>query len=293
MWGSVRKLLKRSAFLITVVNYTRDFRAKWFGGRRTNYEIVEGLVAFSPNSAGTVQARGGLALQSAQQTFPLICKLLNMISKPLLEPVRLESLFPPSAGKNETDELAQLFRRHGSDKSSPHNYHLLYGPLLTQRRNELLRILEIGLGSNNTDVVSNMGRSGVPGASLRAFRDFLPNAHLYGADVDRRILFTEDRIKTYYVDQTRAASFNDLADAIGNEAFDLVIDDGLHSPNANIATLIFALRMLRPSGIFVVEDIAPKSIPIWQVVDALLPDSYDAKLIQAEYTLLFLVKKPV
>src|SRR6516225_8991238 len=113
MWGSVRKLLNRSAFLVTAVRYTRDFRAKWFGGRRTNYEIVERLIGFSPNSAGTVQARGGLALQSAQQTFPLICSLLNMISKPLLEQVRLESLFPPSAGKNETDELAQLFRRYG------------------------------------------------------------------------------------------------------------------------------------------------------------------------------------
>jgi hypothetical protein len=113
---------------------------------------------------------------------------------------------------------------------------------LAPKRNERLRLLEIGLGTNNPDVVSTMGASGKPGASLRAFRDFLPNARVFGADIDGRILFEEERILTYYVDQTRSISFDELADKLGNEGFDLVIDDGLHSPNANIATMIFARK---------------------------------------------------
>jgi hypothetical protein len=70
----------------------------------------------------------------------------------------------------------------------------------------LVHLLEIGLGTNNTDVVSNMGSEGVPDASLRAFRDYLPNARIYGAGIDKRILFEESRIKTYFADQTDLAA---------------------------------------------------------------------------------------
>ena len=31
-------------------------------------------------------------------------------------------------------------------------------------------------------------------ASVRAFRDFLKKAQIYGADIDKKILFKEDRI---------------------------------------------------------------------------------------------------
>lgn len=293
MPNSVKEFLKRSVFLATVVNHALRFRYKWTGGLRTNYEIVDRLAAFSPYSAGTLRARGGLALQSAQQTFPLICKLLKTTSDPPREPVPLETFFVARPATTEADELADLFRLYRSDKSLLHNYHLLYGPLLSAlKRSERLRILEIGLGTNNTDVISHMGSLGTPGASLRAFRDFLPNAELYGADVDRRILFSEARIKTYYVDQTNPDTFSDLAGAMDAGSFDLIIDDGLHSPNANIATLIFALQSLKPNGFFIIEDIGPESIPIWQVVSKLLPDEYNANLIQAKNGLLFLMQKP-
>ena len=56
-----------------------------------------------------------------------------------------------------------------------------------------LNIFEVGLGTNNVDVPSNMGKDGKPGASLRAWRDYFPNA-----DIDTRILFKEDKIQTFY-----------------------------------------------------------------------------------------------
>ena len=46
-----------------------------------------------------------------------------------------------------------------------------------------------------------MTKYGKPGASLRVFRDYFLNAKIYGADIDKNILFTSDRIFTYYVDQ--------------------------------------------------------------------------------------------
>jgi hypothetical protein len=139
--------------------------------------------------------------------------------------------------KLDTRELADLFRERGSDKSTYHNYHLVYGHLLAGKRDHALHIVEIGLGTNNIDVPSNMGLFGKPGASLRAFRDWAPHASVFGADVDRRILFMEDRIETFWVDQTDPTSLQDLAMRLSDKKFDLIIDDGLHVPAANFNTI--------------------------------------------------------
>ena len=279
---AVRELLKRSGLLVKIVH-------GWRHGMRANDDIVKELVAFSPNSAGSFQDLAPLALQSAQQTFPLICLLARKASRPLIEPQPIESLFP-QASDSLMAELAALFDKYGSDKSV-HDYHLVYAPLLGSKRDSSLRLLEIGLGTNNSDVVSNMGPSGRPGASLRAFRDFCPNAQVFGADVDKNILFNEDRIRTYYVDQTKLSSFDELHARLADGTFDLVIDDGLHSPDANIATLLFALKVLSPSGFLIIEDIHPSSVPIWQVVAAILPDNHSPKLVRAKHGLLFMIQK--
>jgi hypothetical protein len=49
-------------------------------------------------------------------------------------------------------------------------------------------ILEVGLDINNADTPSNMGSTGRPRASLRAFCEYVPRAKIFGADVDRRLL---------------------------------------------------------------------------------------------------------
>jgi hypothetical protein len=305
MATALRELLKRSGLLVNAVRSTRLARHKWGswvrvnyeivrGSVRTNYEIVNELATFSPNSgpAGAFRAKADLTLQSAQQTFPLICSLAKAVSHSLIAPQPIETLFPTQANSNGPAELAALFTQYGSDKSSPHDYHLMYASLLGSRRSDPLRLLEIGLGTNNPDIISTMGLPGKPGASLRAFRDFCPNAQVFGADIDRRILFDEDRIRTYYVDQTSLDSFDELYAHLSDGMFDLVIDDGLHSPHANIATMLFALKILRPSGFFIVEDILSGSIPIWQVLAALLPANYSPKLVQAKRALLFMIQKP-
>jgi hypothetical protein len=153
-----------------------------------------------------------------------------------------------------------------------------------------LDILEVGLGTNNSDVVSTMGHGGIPGASLKAFAEYLPRARIYGADVDRRVLFEDDRIKTFFVDQTDFKSFNSITDAVGHK-FDLIIDDGLHSPNANIATLAFALQNLKQDGWFVVEDISAAAAPVWDVVAELLQSGYKCWLVSARGGYLFIVRR--
>lgn len=97
-------------------------------------------------------------------------------------------------------KTCRVMARWGSDKAS-NSYTPVYAALFGERRAEPLRILELGLGTNNLDVLSNMGVFGAPGASHRGWREIFPHAQVHGADIDRRVLFEEDRIKTFYCDQ--------------------------------------------------------------------------------------------
>jgi hypothetical protein len=121
----------------------------------------------------------------------------------------IEGFLSFEVGHENEEALKALFDHHGSDKANSHNYHILYSSILGDGE-KIENIFEIGLGTNNSDVVSNMGSGGKPGASLRAFRDYCPNANIYGADIDSRILFSEERIRTFYLDQTRLDSFQNL-----------------------------------------------------------------------------------
>ena len=86
-----------------------------------------------------------------------------------------------------------------------------------------------------------MGKLGKPGASVKAFRDFFPEEKIFGADIDKEILFKDKRINTYYVDQTDLKSLKKLYKKIGSN-FDLIIDDGLHASYANINVIISSIN---------------------------------------------------
>lgn len=253
-------------------------------------QILESLPIFAPNSAGAANERALLTIQAAGQTFPLMLELLARTGTKIEDPTPIANFADTSEKQAAALRLKELFDHYGSDKGDTnHRYHLLYGALLAST--DASALLEIGLGTNNVSVVSSMGSQGKPGASLRAFRDYLPGAHIYGADVDRGILFNEERISTFFVDQTDLDSFSTLSAAVPEE-FDLIIDDGLHSPNANLATLVFGLNRLKVNGYFLVEDISPNALPIWQLVSAaLLPPEYESYVIVTENKLLFLVHR--
>jgi hypothetical protein len=253
-----------------------------------DFSLRRSLRLFAPNSEGNRKALTDLTLQSASQTFPFLAQFAAAYCERQAKEFPAEDFCAHLEGRANAQKLRALFIKHGSDKSTLHNYHDVYGPILA-RPSKIKNILEIGLGTNNTDVTSNMGRQGRPGASLRAFRDFLPSANIYGADVDKRILFQEERIRTFFVDQTSIESFSELAQL--DVMFDLIIDDGLHSPNANIAVLLFGLKKILPGGWLVVEDIVDAARPVWQVISSLLPAGYQSYLVEAKNGLVFAVEK--
>ncbi|HEX8412560.1 MAG TPA: hypothetical protein VF637_01555 [Sphingomicrobium sp.] len=279
MRASVIKLLKRVGPLRSAA---REVRHRLSGRERA---LLKRLSLFAPNSSGSPRQLADLALLDAGRAFPVLEHALRTAGLPPI-PVTKVKDFPRGDDEQRAGEdLAELFRRHRSDKSTTHDYHLVYGPLL-HRLGTVRGLVEIGLGTNNEDVVSNMTVGGAPGASLRAFRDFLPEARVRGADIDRRILFSEDRIDTYFVDQTNLASFAELSAACEG-GVDLLIDDGLHSPAANVTVLEFGLSRVRAGGWIVVEDIAAAALPHWQVVGTAFRDVLRCELIEAREGYLF------
>ena len=191
----------------------------------------------------------------------------------------------------DTKDLAELFLQYGSDKSTRHDYYRVYAFLLKEKRNLPIKIFEIGLGTNNMDVLSNMGKDGKPGASLRSFRDWAPHSKVFGADIDSRVLFTDERIETFFLDQTKPEALKKVAERFPPHSFDLIIDDGLHNTWANLNTLNFALGLLKPDGYFVVEDIVDKYLSTWRIAATLLSKEYDCKLIKCKIESVFIVKK--
>lgn len=246
--------------------------------------VLKDLPAFVPNSRGSRLLLADLAWQSVRSTFPLLNQLLRRDHPAVFDQVTAEAFCGDSRAAAEA--LAALLDRYGSDKANFHSYHYIYARIFADLR-RVSRLLEIGLGTPNTSIASHMGTEGRPGASLRAFRDHLPGAEIHGADVDRAILFREERISTVFVDQTDLASFAELRAVAGEQGFDVIIDDGLHAPGANLAVVLFALDALSPQGVLVIEDIKEDALPVWHVVRALLRESCETTLVRdaADYVL--------
>ena len=162
-----------------------------------------------------------------------------------------------SNGKTN-QKLKDLMDFYGSDKggkNNHHNYTHFYSQIFYNKKEKIKNFLEIGLGTNNLEVPSNMGKQGKPLASLRAWRDYFINANIYGADIDKGILKNEERIKTFFVDQTKPETIIKMFKDIGVAKFDVILEDGLHEFNANICFFENSINFLAKDGIYIIEDV--------------------------------------
>jgi SAM-dependent methyltransferase len=180
---------------------------------------------------------------------------------------RFEIFYP----KNDKDYFSYLCDLYGSDKGEltssnnpypwpSHTYADFYGMLFDHCRYNIKNVLECGLGTNNPNLESSMGVNGKPGASLRVWRDYFPNANVVGIDIDGDILFEEERIKTFQVDQTSPQSIQNFLEVIQTSDFDLIVDDGLHKYHAGICLFENSIGHLRSGGVYIIEDINPADL---------------------------------
>jgi SAM-dependent methyltransferase len=164
--------------------------------------------------------------------------------------------------EKQATPLCEIMGRNKSDKghinitSCWHNYTTLYYSIFKEMRNKNLRIFELGLGTNNVNIPSNMGKNGIPGASLYGWSEFFPNSHIFGADIDSEILFNTEKITTFFCDQTKPDIIKKMWEEPAlKDDFDIIIEDGLHEFHANVCFFENSIHKLNKGGYFIIEDI--------------------------------------
>lgn len=195
---------------------------------------------------------------------------------------------------NTESDLAELCDKYGTDKGelSPdlnpypwnsHNYSDFYELIFSPRRHTVESLLECGIGTNDIDFTHSMGEKGNPGASLRVWRDYFPNGKIVGVDIDENVMFTEDRIDTYCVDQTSKKSIEKFLDNIDNN-FDIIIDDGLHEYHANVSFFENTIDHLNEDGVYIIEDVSHDNLNKYRsyFIDNL--NEYHVKFVDLENT---------
>jgi hypothetical protein len=195
------------------------------------------------------------------------------------------------------NEISYLCDLYGSDKGSmygsgayypwlAHTYTPVYERLFAPIRHTVEAVFECGLGTNSPNFSANMGALGQPGASHRVWRDYFPQAIIVGADIDKEVLFEEERIHTGFIDQTSpvaiAQFFNSLAPKFPAQ-FDIMIDDGLHTFEAAICLFENSFSQLKAHGIYVIEDMSLNDIPRFKDYFQHLPN---AKHLTVNYMLM-------
>src|SRR3990167_1365518 len=142
--------------------------------------------------------------------------------------------------------LEELGKKYGTDKIGKHHYLPVYYDFFKNKskRRKVKKVLEIGVGE---------------GAGLRMFRDFFTNATIYGAEIDEKRIFKEDRIEVFKCDQSKSEDLINLIHQIGAD-LDLVIDDGSHREQDQIFSLLKIFPALKLGAIYIIEDVAKEDI---------------------------------
>jgi len=167
--------------------------------------------------------------------------------------------------------LSELAYKNGTDKGyigkenatffnlPSHSYTDIYYILFNHCKDYIKNFFELGIGTTDESISSNMTKNGIPGASLKMWKEYFKNANIYGADIDSRVLFNDERIKTFYVDELEKDSIASMWKKIP-EDMDVILDDGLHNAEANILFFENSFFKLKDGGIYIIEDIYPTEI---------------------------------
>ncbi len=133
-------------------------------------------------------------------------------------------------------ELAQLYRASKDD-----DYLTFYERNFSESRSMFRNVLELGVQG---------------GGSLKMWRDYFPNAQVYGVDIaDCSSVARGERISFYQGRQEDQDFLKSITHRIPDGKFDLIIDDASHFGLYSKLTFKHLFdEHLKPGGIYVIED---------------------------------------
>ena len=174
-----------------------------------------------------------------KEAEPHVAVLSNFVS--------LEDLF------TEKTELCELAEKYGADKCPKigHQYTSFYYKLFKDKRNNIKKVFEFGVG--NSRQFKHIPNYKV-GASLHMWRDFFPNAQVYGADIVKESIFKTDRLETFLCDERDKEQIIALMKKIGSEDIDIFIDDASHHIHDQRFLCETVMPLLKKDVIYIIED---------------------------------------
>jgi hypothetical protein len=142
--------------------------------------------------------------------------------------------------------LKNLFEKYNSDKGQKHHYDIFYDEEFKNLKEKEINFLEIGI---------------LEGSSLKTWIEFFPNATIFAIDIlpkNSVEILNHPRVKYLQHDSTDIKIIDEIKK--WNVAFDIVIDDGLHTPYANQKTFENIFSFLSSTGKYYIEDFFPMHI---------------------------------
>lgn len=156
---------------------------------------------------------------------------------------------------SESSELCEIGKKYDTDKSSQRNnvthyrhchpYTLFYEFLFRNKRNEPLKIAELGI---------------LYGGSLLMWKEYFTNATIYGFEFNDKLIdkfkknCDNERITLTKIDVKNKDS---IINAFGtlNTIYDIIIEDTTHKFEDQIRVIEHVYPYLKPGGILIIEDI--------------------------------------
>ena len=149
-------------------------------------------------------------------------------------------------------ELCEIAFKYGTDKCPQlaHTYTPFYYNLFKNKRKLIKKVLEIGIGPYRG---KRPRRYTLIGSSLYMWRDFFPNALIFGAEINPAWVFEDERIKVFQCDQKKREDLLRVVKNIGAD-IDLVIDDACHDLKAQVYTCLTLMPLLKKDAVYIIED---------------------------------------
>lgn len=164
-------------------------------------------------------------------------------------------------------KLTEIANKHRTDKGSygagcaGHEYTELYPKYLPENPK---KIFEIGIQT---------------GSSIRMWNEYYPDLEcIYGLDYHpthdtfqhfKNIQAENKKYKFFFGDQSDRNNLKTIANTIGKEELDFILDDGSHNVDHQQITLANLFEVVKSKGLYIIEDMADKIYPQggWNIKD--------------------------
>jgi predicted O-methyltransferase YrrM len=159
---------------------------------------------------------------------------------------------------SSSSKLCEIGAKYDTDKSSQrknvtntrhcHPYTLFYDSLFCEYVNEQLNIAEIGI---------------LHGASLLMWREYFPNANIYGFDNNPEYIeqfkasHGTNNVFLNHMDVSDKKNISDVFQNTGIQ-YDIIIEDSTHLMDHQVNVIESCVNHLKPGGILIIEDVFKK-----------------------------------